>query len=315
MAISVSQAPPSMDFSKTLTSFTYFRSLPPEIRCMVWTEFYLEPRKFDLREGSSSTAVDRWSFVSWRDGTHMRNRRSSWTLHVHESSRRYYELIDTAINHESAFVAQRIRPKTQISESFSTDIDNDSEESDDCPPRIHFRISWSVDYIVLCLKKELCGCPPSMPTWFRKIQILVLHGHGGYLGSRTCITSENQWLLSSRTYLTDLTRILRVSSTMADGFPFNDAAYFQTKYILREASGISGGWRNITCEKMSYSKGLSWSTTPRQPGWTEFIDKLRLRSRWIREDETSLEEVDKMSELGEVEGSKQYFKRLQLEGL
>lgn len=35
----------------------------------------------------------------------------------------------------------------------------------------------------------------------------------------------------------------------------------------------------------------------------------------MREDETSLEEVDKMSEVGEVEGSKQFFKRLQLEGL
>ncbi|KAK2760987.1 hypothetical protein CKAH01_16437 [Colletotrichum kahawae] len=303
-----------MDSSKTLTSFTNFRHLPPELRCMVWTEFYLEPRRFDLRDGSSSKTVDRWSSESLGDGTQMRDRCNSWTLNAHESSRRYYELIDTTINHESAFVAQRIRPKTQISESFNTDISIDSQESGKCIPKIYLRISWNVDYIVLCLKKDSCGCPPKTPTWFRKIQNLVLHVHGGYLGSRTCITSENKWLLSSRTYLTDLTRILRASSTMADGFPFNDAAYFQTKYILREASGISDGWRNITCEKMSYSKEFSLPTTSRQPGWNEFIDKLRLRSRWVREDDMSLEEVDKMSELGEVEGCKQFFRRLQLEG-
>ncbi|KAJ0387318.1 hypothetical protein COL922a_002560 [Colletotrichum nupharicola] len=84
-------------------------------------------------------------------------------------------------------------------------------------------------------------------------------------------TKENLWLWKMRRYLPNLKVIRRV---LADGTPqvLNEWAYFQTRYLLREAHNEQ--WRNTRQEIATEPHWLPEMCSPKEPEWRPFLNRL-----------------------------------------
>lgn len=84
-------------------------------------------------------------------------------------------------------------------------------------------------------------------------------------------TRENLWLWKMRRYLPNL-KVIRRAMTKKAPQLLNEWAYFQTRYLLREAHNEQ--WRNTRQEIATEPHWLPAMCSPKEPQWGPFLDML-----------------------------------------
>lgn len=260
-------------------TFPRFQDFPCEIRLMIWREFFLEPRFFQAVCQLLEEPV---------------KHDLRWTLVHYGSSRTYYTAIDTQINKESTDVARKIRPKSCFP-TFSPDDGVFIIVSVRDSPA-YFHVNWDVDFVNLDSADLGCHLTYAMSesiSWYSKVRNLSLGpGRGGSPEPLRYLSLENSWLWMRCYLLPNLKSIIHWQN------PFwkpgqNSAAYFQTRYLLRESPKIPPEWKDVVHEACLVIPGTVPDTT--QPRWSDFLEQLRAEGWQL--------DMDYLQD--EVEGAKQ----------
>lgn len=161
-----------MPTAMPLSAFPKFSQFPTEIRLMIWREFYLEPRYFEVR----------WKCGIKSSSIHLRANVLNHSIHHVGSRRHYFTAIDTTINRESYLVATKIRPRFWLPMWCSPTYDSTWSTIPSVETVPDVSINWEVDYLQLNVDIFIIGrlveCSPSRecsPTsWFSDIHKLDL---------------------------------------------------------------------------------------------------------------------------------------------
>lgn len=185
-----------MPTAMPLSAFPKFSQFPTEIRLMIWREFYLEPRYFEVH----------WKYGIKSSSIHLRAHVLNHSIHHVGSRRQYFTAIDTTINRESYLVATKIRPRFWLPMWCSPTYDSTWSTIPSVETVPDVLINWEVDYLQLNLHITtivgLVECSPwrecSPTSWFSDIHKLDLGNLSTAGSDRYSISRLRQRFLNLR---------------------------------------------------------------------------------------------------------------------
>ncbi|KAJ0357494.1 hypothetical protein COL154_010048 [Colletotrichum chrysophilum] len=274
---------------------------------MVWTEFYRNPRYFvakwvqwcelikhDQDDGKQddNKADDSDEGCSVEDNYDEYEPEADdssligWELEPIRTKAHYYDAIDNTIDPMSREVAKGLRPSlrlpvwtcsTEDHLGFWSNTSSHSRATED--PVINFES----DFIYI----QKTGWPQTQALvskrylkWMGSIRNVIIDtdvnlqaGSEDEVRREVAkgITRENLWLWKMRRYLPNLKVIRRALTDKAPQL-LNEWAYFQTRYLLREAHDEQ--WRSTRHDIATDNRWLPGMCSPKEPQWKPFLDSL-----------------------------------------
>ncbi|KAJ0347970.1 hypothetical protein COL26b_006577 [Colletotrichum chrysophilum] len=211
---------------------------------------------------------------------------SGWELEPIRTKAHYYDAIDNTIDPMSREVAKGLRPSlrlpvwtcsTEDHLGFWSNTSSHSRATED--PVINFES----DFIYI----QKTGWPQTQALvskrylkWMGSIRNVIIDtdvnlqaGSEDEVRREVAkgITRENLWLWKMRRYLPNLKVIRRALTDKAPQL-LNEWAYFQTRYLLREAHDEQ--WRSTRHDIATDNRWLPGMCSPKEPQWKPFLDSL-----------------------------------------
>ncbi|CAI0647929.1 unnamed protein product [Colletotrichum noveboracense] len=232
----------------------------------------------DSVTGDNSMIFESRNYV-WFSGSIVEPISKSKAIHYHE--------IDNTINQMSISIAQGARSRLQLrlwckpsgdQDGYWTNMSSHWKNPED--PFVNFELDFLYFHKIWAWPPWYSREEKKCLEWMGNIQNIIINTEINRKARsedevRCTIakgfTKENLWLWKMRRYLPNLKVIRRV---LADGTPqvLNEWAYFQTRYLLREAHNEQ--WRNTRQEIATEPHWLPAMCSPKEPEWRPFLNRL-----------------------------------------